>query len=197
MRLERQKVVEEALRLLNEVGIEGLTTRRLAQALGVQGPALYWHFKNKQELLDDMARAILKDAYGPLTPGRDWADWMAEGARRVRRQLLSYRDGARILAGFRPSSPLGRFDQAPWFEILAQAGFKETDALWAMLTVALFTLGWTMDEQAAQDRNTPPTPLARLSDQGFEFGLNTVMMGLRARLDGLAPEVTVRAPELG
>ncbi len=122
---------------------------------------------------------------------------MTEGARRVRRQLLSYRDGARILAGFRPSSPMGRFDQAPWFEVLAQAGFKETDALWAMLTVALFTLGWTMDEQAAQDRNTPPTPLARLSDQGFEFGLNTVMMGLRARIGGSVPQVPAKAPELG
>lgn len=196
MSLERQAVVQEALNLLNEVGVEGLTTRRLAKALGVQGPALYWHFKNKQELLDDMAQAIIRDAYGPISPGRDWAEWLAEGARRVRRAMLSYRDGARILAGFRPKTPMGRFDQAPWFESLSRAGFKETDALWAMLAVGLFTLGWTMDEQAAQDRNASPKSRAH-ADEGFEFGLQTVMLGLKARLAGALPAPTVQTPELG
>ena len=179
MRLERQMVVEAALELLNEVGMEGMTTRRLAQKLGVQGPALYWHFKNKQELLDDMGRTLLAGAYGPLEPGQDWTRWMMQGAREVRRRLLSYRDGARILAGFRPTKPMGRLSVAPWIAPLVNAGFSEVDAVWAMLTVGLFTFGWTMDEQAAQDRNFSP----KISpDVGFEFGVETILLGLKARL---------------
>ena len=82
MRLERPMVVRKALELLNETGLDGLTTRRLADALGVQGPALYWHFKNKQELIDEMARALLADAYGPIREDQDWTQWLIEGARR-------------------------------------------------------------------------------------------------------------------
>ncbi|HLY78819.1 MAG TPA: TetR family transcriptional regulator, partial [Caulobacteraceae bacterium] len=50
MALERRKIVETALGLLDDVGMDGLSTRRLAAELGVKGPSLYWHFKNMREL---------------------------------------------------------------------------------------------------------------------------------------------------
>jgi len=182
MRLGRQKVVHAALELLNEVGLDGLTTRRLAEELGVQGPALYWHFKNKQELIDEMARALLTHSYGPLQPGQDWADWLAEGGRRLRRSMLSYRDGARLLAGFRPSGQRGRLDPEMMFGPLHAAGFSRIDSLWAVLAVGQFTFGWTMDEQAAMERSREAGPPWHKSDEGFEFGLSTIIAGLKARL---------------
>ena len=182
MRLERHMVVRAALELLNEVGLDGLTTRRLAEVLGVQGPALYWHFKNKQELIDEMARALLGDAYGPLRPGQDWAQWLSDGARRLREAMLSYRDGARLLAGYRPSGPHGRVDPATFFGPLQAAGFPMPDAVWAAITVAQFTFGWTMDEQAASERAPPPAERRLDPNEGFEFGLGTIIAGLRARL---------------
>jgi TetR/AcrR family tetracycline transcriptional repressor len=181
MRLERQLVVRAALDLLNKVGIEGLTTRRLAEELGVQGPALYWHFKNKQELIDEMAMALLAEAHGDVEPREDWAEWMAEGARRMRQTLLSYRDGALVLAGFRPSQPAGRLDRSLIFAPLREAGFDPDDAKMAMITVGLFTFGWAMDEQAASGR-APPSDSRFDPDRGFEFGLGTIILGLKARL---------------
>lgn len=180
MRLERHIVVSAALQLLNEAGLDGLTTRRLAEALGVQGPALYWHFKNKQELIDEMALALLQDAYGPMAPGQDWARWLTDGARRLRRSLLSYRDGARLLAGFRPSSPHGRMDPKVALASLVEA-FGMPDAVWALLTVNRFTLGWTMDEQVALGRD-PPFSGPLDPDEGFEFALGVIIDGLKARL---------------
>ena len=53
--LDREHVVRVALRLLDEAGLDGLTLRRLAAELDVKAPALYWHFANKQDLLDHMA----------------------------------------------------------------------------------------------------------------------------------------------
>jgi AcrR family transcriptional regulator len=44
-------VAERALRLGDEAGVEAITIRGLAQELGVTPMALYWHFKNKDELL--------------------------------------------------------------------------------------------------------------------------------------------------
>jgi TetR/AcrR family tetracycline transcriptional repressor len=180
MRLERHIVVSAALELLNEAGLDGLTTRRLAEALGVQGPALYWHFKNKQELIDEMALALLQDAYGPIEPGQDWARWLIEGARRLRRSLLSYRDGARLLAGFRPSSPHGRMDPKAALAPLVEA-FGMPDAVWALLTVNRFTIGWTMDEQAALGRD-PPFSGPLDPEEGFEFALGAIIAGLKAGL---------------
>src|SRR6478735_7134753 len=100
MPLQRETVIRAALALLDEVGLEGLTVRRLAAQLGVQNPALYWHFKNKQEMLDGMAAAMLDDAFTTMPPpaaGEDWAAWLAESARTFRRALLSHRDGAQVI----------------------------------------------------------------------------------------------------
>jgi TetR/AcrR family tetracycline transcriptional repressor len=189
MRLERQMVVRAALGLLNEVGLDGLTTRRLAQALDVKGPALYWHFRNKQELIDEMARALLADAFQALDRTQQWDNWLAEGARRLRRELLAYKDGARLLAGLRPSGEHGRIDLDKIFGPLADAGFGMPGMIWAVRTVILFTFGWTMDEQAAMDRSqsfrAPFDP-----EDGFEFGLKTIIAGLHTRLDSPAMHVS-------
>ncbi|MBN3821866.1 TetR family transcriptional regulator, partial [Paraburkholderia sp. Se-20369] len=58
-RLTRDTVLRAALDLLDEVGIDALSTRRLAERLGVQSPTLYWHFRNKGELLEAMSDAIM------------------------------------------------------------------------------------------------------------------------------------------
>ncbi|ELN4727202.1 tetracycline resistance transcriptional repressor TetR(D), partial [Escherichia coli] len=58
-RLNRESVIDAALELLNETGIDGLTTRKLAQKLGIEQPTLYWHVKNKRALLDALAVEIL------------------------------------------------------------------------------------------------------------------------------------------
>ena len=65
-------------------GIEGVSTRQLANMLGIAGPSLYWHFHNKRELLDHMAEAMLAEAQpvpDPLIDEPDWRLWLAQAAR--------------------------------------------------------------------------------------------------------------------
>src|SRR5262249_50116230 len=99
MRLDRERVIRTALGLLNKVGLERLTLRRIARELSVQAPALYWHFKNKQELLDEMATMMFNDLLSGETPFSSdgpWAESMAGSMRALRRMLLGYRDGAKV-----------------------------------------------------------------------------------------------------
>ncbi len=93
--------------LLNEVGVDGLTTRKLAERLGVQQPALYWHFRNKRALLDALAEAMLAENHTHSVPRADddWRSFLIGNARSFRQALLAYRDGARIHAGTRPGAP--------------------------------------------------------------------------------------------
>ncbi|MER2093167.1 MAG: TetR family transcriptional regulator, partial [Saccharopolyspora rectivirgula] len=48
MRYHRGDVVDRAIAVLDEYGLESLTMRRLAAELGVQPSALYHHVPNKQ-----------------------------------------------------------------------------------------------------------------------------------------------------
>ena len=151
MPLQRETVVRAALRLLDEVGLEGLTVRRIAEALGVQNPALYWHFKNKQELLNSMAETMLMDEFagvGPPGEGAAWPDWLAGLAWAFRRALLSHRDGARVIAAADLSrgAMLVGLDRA--LMVLHEAGFPFHEALEGILTVFDYTLGTTFEEQA-------------------------------------------------
>jgi TetR/AcrR family tetracycline transcriptional repressor len=172
-KLDRTAIVDAALALLEEVGLDGLSTRTLAAALGVKGPSLYWHIQNMSELRDLMADAVLRQEADPVDPrpGATWRDWMAEGARRVRRAALSHRDGARLIATARPTP---RRSQRFTDNIgrLEAAGFGASDARTAFIILSRYALGSALSEQAARG------PIA---DETFEFGLAAMLDGLAAR----------------
>lgn len=62
-RLDKSKVINSVLELLNEVGIEGLIICKFAQKLGVEQLILYWYVKNKWALLDALAIEMLDRYY--------------------------------------------------------------------------------------------------------------------------------------
>lgn len=92
-KLQPNTVIRAALDLLNEVGVDGLTTRKLAERLGVQQPALYWHFRNKRALLDALAEAMLAENHTHSVPRADddWRSFLIGNARSFRQALLAYR----------------------------------------------------------------------------------------------------------
>lgn len=59
--LTPRTVVEGALALADAEGLEAVTIRRLAEELGVTPMALYWHFRNKDELLQSVAASIFEE----------------------------------------------------------------------------------------------------------------------------------------
>lgn len=85
-KIQRDQVIEAALALLDEVGLEAITTRKLAQKLGVESATLYWHFKNKASLLEEMASAVLAKHHSLPVPEdiAEWTNWLAENARSFR-----------------------------------------------------------------------------------------------------------------
>ena len=208
--LERDLVVRTALRLLDEVGLDGLTLRKLAAELGVQAPALYWHFTNKQELLDHMAQAIAEEARGALLESGPWEERLMSYARGSRRALLSHRDGARVVAGNRPVEALFPTIEHTLAD-LVEAGFTPGEAMRSLVTVGTFVGGFVTEEQAEARRNADegwteeqdvealmrlledrqlPTLAAALMETGdpngektFEHGLRLIIDGMRATLD--------------
>lgn len=154
--LSRQKLIETALRLLDEVGLEGLTVRRLAAELGVQSPALYWHIRSKQELLDGMAdRMILAAGMGPPDEGEAWQDWLARRARAYRHSLLAHRDGARIVANAAWLSPPTIRMVDDELTAMVDRGFPPALALRTITALSQYVNGFVLQEQQAATRNRP------------------------------------------
>lgn len=151
MKLDTQVIAQAALDLLDEVGLEGLTMRKVAAALDVQAPALYWHVKNKRELLDAMARTVFVAAVDGIEAprrGEDWQEWTIGLATRLRRAMLRYRDGANVLAGTYVE------DEAMWRTVeltlrtLEDAGFELVDAVRIFPILLHYTVGFVIEEQA-------------------------------------------------
>ena len=149
MTLGRTQVVEAAVALLDEVGLEALTLRRVATRLGVQAPALYWYVKSKQDLLDQIATAIAAESPERPPPAREaWPRRLGRHGRELRELLLRHRDGAMVVA------QTGALSQhwPPAAEVTAamvDAGMAPAEANEAVRTVRQFVLGYTLDEQAA------------------------------------------------
>lgn len=191
-KIQRDQVIEAALALLDEVGLEAITTRKLAQKLGVESATLYWHFKNKASLLEEMASAVLAKHHSLPVPEdiAEWANWLAENARSFRRALLAHRDGALLHAGTSPAR-VGGDTFRPKVAYLARVGFTEADAAMILLTLSEYTLGCVLEEQSRSggDGNqilskTSPGSASIESlvyphpDTAFEFGLSLIMKGL-------------------
>ena len=71
-RLSKAAVVERALALADELGLEALTIRRLAQELGVTPMALYWHFRSKEELLAGLGDRVWAEIDVDIDAAADW-----------------------------------------------------------------------------------------------------------------------------
>lgn len=165
--LTRQLLIETALRLLDEVGLDGLTVRRLAAELGVRSPALYWHIRSKQELLDGMADQMIQAAgMGPPYDGEAWQDWLARRARAYRQSVLAHRDGARIVATAAWLSPATITMFNDELTALVGCGFPPMLALRTITALSQYVNGFVLQEQASprHDAEQPSDPLTAVSD---------------------------------
>ncbi|WP_176059607.1 TetR/AcrR family transcriptional regulator C-terminal domain-containing protein [Paraburkholderia sp. BCC1876] len=201
-KIRRDEVASAALELLDLVGLDGLSTRRLAEKLGVESATLYWHFRDKSALLGEMASLVLARHHTIGVPEdiADWPVWFADNARSFRRALLAHRDGALLHAGTTPNqAELARI--LPKVAYLVNAGFSESDAQMALLAAGQFTVGCVLEEQARDVRSASPEPkrkevgkgkTAQVEDAGpaidpidpdvaFEFGLGLLVSGLCSR----------------
>lgn len=158
--LTREMMIDAALRLLDEVGLDGLTVRRLAAELEVKSPSLYWHIRTKQELLDGLADTIIQRAgMGPPRDGESWQEWLARRARQYRMSVLAHRDGARLIATASWLSPatIASFDQE--LAAMVDCGFAPGLAMHTIATLNRYVSGFVLQEQAV-----PPTAARTSSD---------------------------------
>jgi AcrR family transcriptional regulator len=161
--LDRKRVADTALKLLNEVGLEGLTLRAIARELDVKAPALYWHFKDKQALLDEMATEMYRRmvAGTSLDPADTWQERLRKANHGLREALRGYRDGAKVFSGSRFTGIEHAEQMEDNLRLFTAAGFTLAQAVRATTTTYLYTIGFVTEEQGVE-------PLPDERREGFD-----------------------------
>lgn len=199
MKIDRARIVDEALQLLNAVGLDALTTRALADRLGIRQPALYWHFRSKRALIEAMNAEILARGHSHRWPaaGEAWDDFLLDNAQSFRRALLAYRDGGRVHAGTEASSgDLANVEAH--LRLLVGAGMSAEAAIELLVAIGRYSVGCVIEEQSepppdaeALDAAADDYPLTRAAlahyrtlgaEAFFEMGLRMILDGAKARL---------------
>ncbi|MFE4974285.1 TetR/AcrR family transcriptional regulator [Kitasatospora sp. NPDC056651] len=210
--LTREALTQAALRVLERDGLDGLSMRKVAAEVGVKAASLYWHVRNKQELLDLLSDALLASAEPPPRQD-DWRSELHEYCSRYRRLLLDNRDAAKVVAGRLAPGPCLLNLMEDQLDRLRSAGFSDADTAMASYLLGAFVQGFVLQEQspisaaevlgtsrreiadAAGDvfRGLPTETYPNLvaladhltgpdMDARFEFGLHRILDGLAALL---------------
>ncbi len=186
MRYRRADVVERAIGVLDERGLDDLTMRRLAADLGVQPGALYHHFTNKDALLAAVADALLDRGRRAM----EIVTWEAElrlVCVELRDAMLAARDGAALVArvhalGLGAAEPQQRMAGA-----LARAGADDHLARIGARTLLHFVFGHVVEEQVRRDADLGADLGADVGGDAregddFHLGLTLLLDGLRGQL---------------
>lgn len=179
MRYHRSDVIDRALAVLDDYGLESLTMRRLATELGVQPSALYHHVPNKQTLLAAVADEILRRGKRRRT-AQTWDRRAVELCGELRNAMLAYRDGAEVVVtahtfGLGAREPVAELEQA-----LHDSGLPDDVVDVAARTLLHLVFGHTVEEQTAlQASSAGAIDRSPWGADDFERSLDLVLHGLR------------------
>ena len=94
--LTRERLVQAALDLINHDGLDGLAMRALADRLDVKASSLYWHVRDRRELLELLAESILERVRHPR-PADGWRQAVLATCESLRREAARQKDAGRVL----------------------------------------------------------------------------------------------------
>ncbi|BCO49777.1 TetR/AcrR family transcriptional regulator [Mycobacterium avium subsp. hominissuis] len=174
--ISRRKVLETALAIIDEDGLEGLSIRRLADALGVNGASLYHHFDNKDEILIGAAEFALSDVRAPEESDDHWRHWLPENARKLRAALLKHPALVPLIVGKR-SLGMGARMLDTSAQRLVEEGVPGAAVMPLLDALELFaigsalheTQGYTPESRHDIDADQYPALAKALSERGLSF----------------------------
>lgn len=191
--LSRDRIRARALELVDAAGLSALSMRKLAGELGVQAPSLYSHYKTKDELLQDIADAIMATV-DTSAFALDWRSGLRVWARSYRAALAAHPNMVPVLATgpARREVSLARADAvhgglvaAGWPPRYATMIGASTKYLVLGAAMSSFSRGFEDDVQVYVDRYPHLTQAHRLREHADEIDAESFDLALDAFLTGL------------
>ncbi len=82
--LSQDAIRTAALRVIDDEGLEGFSTRKLGRALGCEAMAIYWYYPSKDALLDAVVETLMAGVGAAVAPKPDWIDTLRQVAHAYR-----------------------------------------------------------------------------------------------------------------
>ena len=145
--LTRARIVQAALDLIDEEGLDSLSMRRLGHRLNAGATTLYWYVSSKDQLLDLAVDEIFGELSLDHLPSTSWRAQIEAVAREFRRVILRHRNLALVLSERVTMGPKA-LSALEWLLTLLveQAGFDRKTAVMVYNAVVSFTAGWAILE---------------------------------------------------
>jgi AcrR family transcriptional regulator len=212
--LTRDAIVTAALAVLEREGMAGLSMRKVAHELGTGAASLYWHVRNKEELLSLLLDRIVGEAEVPEPDPEHWQEQIKELMRSSRRLLSNRRDAAQLSLGRIPAGPNSLPVMERNLAVAAASGLPPRVIALATDMFALYVgafayemslrvpplgeEGVTTEQLADYFRSLPPEQFPNLvaladeltapdAEERFEFALELLLRGLEAMGDDPEP----------
>jgi len=213
--LTRERVVADAMKLVDREGLDALTMRALGRELCCDPMGIYRHVRDKDELIEALAESVWAEIELPegRLPGT-WQEQFAEAFRLLRNTLLSHPNVLPVMftSGAQGPAALERTEFA--LEILIGAGLSPHDAMSGLHAASCFLLGCVLGqvESPAESweeaqieqvmefyRHLSPTDFPSLTkvmetgevpnpDDSFERGMDLIIRGLETLVPAAVPD---------
>ncbi|KRV47797.1 hypothetical protein AQ490_05345 [Wenjunlia vitaminophila] len=177
--LNRELILDSALRLLDGRGAAAFTMRALAKELNVGAMALYTYFRGKDELYA-AARERLLSAYRPPRAEGSPSEQLRAVCLSVHRLFTEHPSMIELLVGCGRGCDALSIGVEPMNELLARCGLDRQEAERARRALMQYTLGVALWVTRARERQ-PGTGEAERAGGGstaFEYGLDALLAGL-------------------
>jgi AcrR family transcriptional regulator len=163
--LSRQRIIDTAAALIDAEGLASFSTRRLASELGVQGPSLYHHFSNKEEILDTVADLIASRVDVSFFGKHDWRVALRLWGHSYRDALASHPNIAPVLVQDPSRRPAELIMADAVVRGLVEAGWPPARATHVGATMHYFVAGSALHQRGVDERS-------------FTLGLDALIDGL-------------------
>jgi AcrR family transcriptional regulator len=185
-----EAITDAAIKVLDSEGLEGLSMRRVADALHTGPASLYWHVGNKDGLLDLVFDQLIGEMRVPAPEGGRWKEQLKQVALDQRATILRHRDLVAISMGRIPMGPHALRYTENVVAILRAGGVPDDLAVSGYLLLFALVNGFTMDEMAE-----PVTGSDDSSDDSRESLSPSAVSGYLASLPAAQfPNITAVAP---
>ncbi len=204
--LNRRRILEAAVRLVDDEGLEALSMRRLASQLGFEAMALYRHFPNKAAIVDGLVETVWMEMVLPDEEGDPW-DRLRELAQAFRELGRRHPKIFHLLPTRTVYLPAAMRPIEVTLETLRAAGLKGERATYALVCLTSYIYGYSLRELARlpgqglselapwyDPQRFPQQQFPRMVeigphfanydfDTGFEIGFEAMLAGLPAQLE--------------
>ena len=141
--LSRERVLDAAIKLADEGGLGSLSMRKLGQELGVEAMAIYYHFANKDEIVDGIVDLVFGEIDLPAG-GADWRTAMRRRAISLRDALLRHRWAIGLMEARRNAGPANLRHHDAMIGSLRAGGFSTSMTALAYSVLDAYIYGFAL-----------------------------------------------------